>query len=115
MSNATIGILLLTVSLSGFAIAIWRFEWMQRYTPSMLYWNCLFGKFPATRIGVAVGFTVGITLGSFCLDSKFRLLSGAVWSGILAVVFIAAIGGAVHDFVLHRKSKGIQKGSSHRD
>ncbi len=105
MNNILIGIFLLAISTVGLVCALWRFEWMQKQIPFLLYWGRWPWRFPATKIGVSAGCLAGITIGALCLDSKFEFLSRTVWMKICIVVAIALIAAAIHDYVLHRKHK----------
>ena len=98
-----IGIILLVVSGSLLGLALWRFSWLQRKIPFLLYWGRWPWRFPATRMGFVAGNSVGLSIGCFCLDSKFHILSKDTWLVILLASFIIAVAGAIHDYVLHKR------------
>src|SRR5260370_41026965 len=105
MRKTTVGMILTAVSLSGFAVTVWRFDWLRRYVPFLLYWGRWPWRFPASRIGVTTGFITGIVIGCFCLDSKFQFLSKAIWLFIMVFVLISLITAAIHDYVLYQRNK----------
>jgi len=98
-----IGIILLAVSVGLLAATIWRFQWMQQKIGFLLHWGRGSWSFPASRIGVAAGSIVGITIGSMSLDSKFELLSRDTWFIIFLVSCVIALVGAIHDYILYRR------------
>jgi hypothetical protein len=101
--HTLLGMVLLTYSTGGLILTIWRFQWLQRYAPFLLYWGRWPWHFPATRIGVAAGFLVGMTIGSFCFDSNFQVLSRQAWVVILIANFALVLIAAIHDYILHKR------------
>jgi hypothetical protein len=94
-------------------LAVWRFDLLQRYIPFLLYWGSRWPwpRFPATKIGVAAGSIMGITISGLCFDSQFECFSRTAWGSIFAAAAIVVIAAAIHDYRLYRKHQASDDGS----
>lgn len=100
-----VGCVVLAMSASLMVGAVWHFDWMRRRVPFLLRWGRGSWSFPASRFGLVAGSLVGLTLGSLCLDSRFKFLPRAVWGIIVACSFAVALVAAARDFRLWRRQR----------
>lgn len=105
MSVFGLGILFLLLSIIGLMLTILNFEWMKKHVPCILYWGRSSWRFPASQVGVSIGFMLGIVLGIFCLDSGFQLLSERAWFSVMTVIFTSVILAGIRDYFIYRKLK----------
>ena len=85
-------------------LTIWRFDWLVKRFPRMLYWGRSPWGFPASRYGVATWCLIGITIGLGPVGFYFHFLSRGAWYVMLMATLAIAFITSIYDYIRHRSS-----------